>query len=77
MGTHRRRAKAAREERFNYLGKCLTTGKVIFSSRKAAKQNKQFYRADVRIYVCPHCDGIHLGHGGGYDRQQHRDWNTV
>lgn len=69
--------RAAREDKFSYAGRCMTTGKVIFVSRRAAKQNREYYKdAGSRPYRCQHCNGIHLGHAGGYDRQQHREWNA-
>ena len=78
MGKRRQpKQKAAKEEKFSYAGRCMTTGKVIFVNRRAAKQNRDFYQDESRPYRCQHCQGIHLGHHHGYDREQHREWNAA
>ena len=78
-GGWRRKARtkdeAAKNQRFTYDGICRITGKVIFPSRKHAKQNSKYYNDATRPYLCQYCDGIHLGHDGGYDREFHRQHN--
>lgn len=51
--------------RWRYHGKCPDCGKLIYESRKEAKQAKrrQFPNERVQAYACPTTDGwFHLGH---------------
>lgn len=56
------------------VGRCDTTGKSKFTTRKAAKANARYHNraGELRPYICGHCGYFHLGHGYGQTREWHQ-----
>lgn len=55
------------------VGRCDTTGKSKFTTRKAAKANARYHnRPELHPYTCADCGYFHLGHQYGMDRDWHR-----
>ena len=61
------------------VGRCADTGKLQYESRKEARAARRTIALrlgdpDLEVYACSYCPYLHLGHGNGHTRAEHREF---